>query len=35
MPVKEGYKFLYWEGSKYYPGDGGVMYAILIGGFLI
>ncbi len=20
-PVKEGYKFLYWEGSKYYPGD--------------
>ena len=20
-PVREGYKFLYWQGSKYYPGD--------------
>ncbi len=20
-PVRQGYKFLYWEGSKYYPGD--------------
>lgn len=20
-PVKEGYKFLYWQGSEYYPGD--------------
>ena len=24
-PSKEGYKFLYWEGSKYYPGDNLVM----------
>lgn len=20
-PIKEGYKFLYWKGSEYYPGD--------------
>lgn len=39
-PVKKGYKFLYWKGSKYYPGDKYTVttshkFTALLGSYLV